>query len=172
MIDFNTSYYVIDSSPNKTYLLNDNYGYVLIKTFSAPRYMITVNSSLYITGHTNIWKTDKYLNTLITHTSTTVANYNGILLNCTENLIYVTPSAYTNLEIFDLNLNLNSTISVSPHKPRSLSEYNNELYVGTLNSAVLYVGTLVDFVVVNKVIIRGFTACSAARISYKYQPYI
>jgi hypothetical protein len=45
---------------------------------------------------------------------------------------------------------------VSPHNPRSLAEYNNELYVGTMNSTVL--------VVVNKAIIRSFTACSSTRV--------
>ncbi len=45
---------------------------------------------------------------------------------------------------------------MSPHNPRSLAEYNNELYVCKLNNAVL--------VVINKAIIRSFTACSAARI--------
>jgi hypothetical protein len=157
MVDFNTSYYVIDYIANTIYLLNDNYGYVAMITFSAPQYMIVVNSSLYITGDRYIWKTDKYLNILITYPTTTVHNYNGILLNCTENLIYVAPYAYTNLEVFDLNLHLNSSISVSPHNPRSLAEYNHELYVGTLADLVL--------VVVNKAIIRSFSACSGARIT-------
>jgi hypothetical protein len=157
MVDFNTSYYVIDYSANRIYLLNDDFAYVAMKTFSTPNYMITVSSSLYITGNKNIWKTDKYLNILMTYSSTTVANYNGILFNYTENLIYVTPFTYTYLEVFDLNLNLKSIISVSPHNPRSLAEYNNALYVGTMVDLVL--------VVLNKAIIRSFTACSSTRVS-------
>jgi hypothetical protein len=38
-----------------------------------------------------------------------------------------------------------------------MAEYNNELYVGTMANLVL--------VVVNKAIIRNFTACSGSRLS-------
>ncbi len=156
MVDFNTSYYVVDYSTNRIYLLNDNYGYVTEKTFSKPNYIFNANSSLYITGDSNIWKTDKYLNILKTFTSS-FAKYRGILYNCTENLIYVAPYTYTYLHVFDLNLNLNSTINVSPHNPVSLAENNNELYVGTVKQLVL--------VVVTKAIIRSFTACSSDYLS-------
>jgi hypothetical protein len=81
-------------------------------------YIVNVNSSLYITGDENIWKTDKYLNILKTFTSSG-PKYQGILYNCTENLIYVAPYTNEYLEVFDLNLNVNSTISVSPYNPVS-----------------------------------------------------
>jgi hypothetical protein len=157
MVDFNTSYYVADTTTGNVFLLNDNYGYVTKKPFSNPSYIINVNSSLYITGDSNIWKTDKYLNILVTYSTTTVHNYDGILFNCTDNLIYAAPYTYTYFQVFDLNLALRNSVSVSPHNPRSLAEYNNELYVGTLADFVL--------VVVNKAIIRSFIACSASRIS-------
>ncbi len=155
MVDFNTSYYVVDYDSG-VFLLNDSYGYVTKKTFSKPNYIVNVNSSLYITGENNIWKTDKYLNILKTFTSSG-ANYRGILFRCTENLIYVAPYTNTDLHVFDLNLTLNSTINVSPHNPVSLAENNNELYVGTVKHFVL--------VVVNKAIIRSFTACTTDFIS-------
>jgi hypothetical protein len=156
MVDFNTSYYVVDYNYG-VFLLNDNYDYLTKKTFSKPNYIVNVNSSLYITGDVNIWKTDKYLNILITYSSSG-PKYQGILYNCTENLIYVAPYTNTYLQVFDLNLNLySSTISVSPHFPFSLAENNNELYVGTTEKIVL--------VVVNKAIIRSFTACIADFIS-------
>jgi hypothetical protein len=59
MVDFNTSYYVVDYDYG-VFLLNDNYDYLTKKTFSKPNYIVNVNSSLYITGDENIWKTDKY----------------------------------------------------------------------------------------------------------------
>jgi hypothetical protein len=86
MVDFNTSYYVVDYSYG-VFLLNDSYGYVTKQTFSKPNYIFNANWSLYITGDTNIWKTDKYLNISKTFTSSN-ANYKGILFKCTENLIY------------------------------------------------------------------------------------
>jgi hypothetical protein len=155
--DCNTSYYLLDWSTGNIFLLNDNYGYVTKKVFSKPNYMVTVNSSVYISADSNIWKTDKYLNILITYSSTIVAYYNGILFNRTESLIYAAPYAYTYFQVFDLNLALRNNVSVSPHNPRSLAEYNNELYVGTLADLVL--------VVVNKAVIRSFIACSGTRIS-------
>jgi hypothetical protein len=77
--------------------------------------------------------------------------YRGIYFNSTEYLIYAAGKSYTHIQVFDLNLTLKNNVSVSPHNPRSFGEYNNELYVGTLDSIVL--------VVVNKAIIRNFTAC-------------
>ncbi len=156
MVDFNTSYYVMDELANRTYLLNDNYDYVTDRTFTLPQYMVTVNSSLYITGKSNIWKTDKYLNILITHNESAVANYNGIYFNCTDNLIYVASTGYKYFQVFDLNLTLNHNISVSPNNPRSFGEYNNELYVGTNQLLVL--------VIVNKIVIRNFMGCSSSPI--------
>ena len=155
MVDFNTSYYVVDYYAG-VFLLNDNYGYIAKKTFSKPNYIVNANSNLYITGDNNIWKTDKYLNISKTFTSRG-ADYRGILFKCTENLIYVASSTNTYLQVFDLNLNLNSTINVSPHYPRSFAEKNNELFVGCSVGSVL--------VVVNKAIIRSFTACSSGVIS-------
>jgi hypothetical protein len=156
MVDFNTSYYIMDELANRTYLLNDNYDYVTDRTFTFPQYMVTINSILFITGKSNIWKTDKYLNVLFTHTESGGANYNGIYYNCTFNLIYVAPTGYTYIQVFDLNLTLNHTISVSPNNPRSFDEYNNELYVGTSQSIVL--------VIVNKIVLRNFTVCSSSSI--------
>jgi hypothetical protein len=147
--DFNTSYYIMDLPTNTTFLLNNDYCYVTHKTFSAPAFMIAINASLYITGDNNIWKTDKYLNVLLTHSES--GTYRGIYFNSTENLIYVASKSYEYIQVFDLNLVLNNNVSVSPHKSRSFGAYNNELYVGTFDSIVL--------VVVNKSIIRNFTAC-------------
>jgi hypothetical protein len=125
------------------------------KAFSAPYYMMTVNSKLFITGNENIWKTDKYLNVLITHSDTN-ASYRDIYFNSTENLIYVASIAYTYFKVFDLNLTLKHNVSVSPNNPRSFAVYNNELYVGTLQGKVC--------VIVRKTIVRSFTGCSIASL--------
>jgi hypothetical protein len=147
--DFNTSYYVSDFNGH-IFLLNENYGYVTNKTFILPAYMVTVNSSLFITGGSNIWKTDKNLNILKTHNES--GNYRGIYFNLTENIIYVAPIAYTYLQFFDSNLNFKYNVSVSPNYPYSLSEFNNELYVGTTQGSIL--------VIVSQTFIRKFTVFS------------
>jgi hypothetical protein len=158
MVDFNTSYYVADLSANRIYLLNDNYEYVANKTFSSPAYMVTINSSLYITGFSSIWKTDKYLNVLQTYTSIG-AQYRGIYFNSSEKLIHIADRLKTDFQVLNMNLSLEYTVNLSQNcYPYSFSEYNNELYIGTMSNIVL--------VVVNKVIIRNYTACSTQVLNY------
>ena len=156
MVDFNTSYYVTDYWGHNIILLNYNYDHVTNKTFIHPAYMLTINSNLYITGYSNIWKTDKYLNVLIAHNESG-AGYRGIYFNCSENLIYAASRFYTYFQVFNTNLTLNYTVNVSSYYQYSFSEYNNELYIGTTNNTVL--------VVVNKVIIRSFNGCSASPLN-------
>ena len=155
MNDFNTTFYVIDYDANRIYLLDENYEFISEKTFPVPNYMVTVNLSLYITGDNNIWKTDKYLNVLITYSES--AYYNGIYFNSTEYSIYVAPFANAYFKVFDLDLNPQYTVSLSPYTPFSLAEYNNELFVGTVQGSVL--------VIVNKAIIRIFMVCSSNYIT-------
>jgi hypothetical protein len=98
-------------------------------------------------------------NKLLTYTKL-YAYYNGIYFSCTMNLIYAAPSGLTYIQVFDLNLILNYTIDLSLNFslncPVSISEYNNELYVGTNNGLVL--------VIVNKIVIRYFSGCSLVPI--------
>jgi hypothetical protein len=158
MVDFNTSYYVADFPADRIYLLNDNYEYVTHKIFSSPAYMVTINSSLYITGFSSIWKTDKYLNVLQTYTSNG-AEYRGIYFNSTEKLIHIADRLKTYFQVLNMNLSLEYTVNLSPYCcPYSFSGNNNELYIGTMSNIVL--------VVVNKVIIRSFTACSTHVLNY------
>jgi hypothetical protein len=114
IVDFNTSYYVADFPADRIYLLNDNYEYVANKTFSSPAYMVTINSSLYITGQTSIWKTDKYLNVSQTYTSNG-SQYRGIYFNSTENFIYVSDTSRTDFQVFNMNLSLEYTVNVSTY---------------------------------------------------------
>jgi hypothetical protein len=151
MAGFNTSYYVMDYVANIIFLLNDNYGYMNKKSFSKPTYILTIGSSLYITGDNDIWKTDESLNVLRKYSSQSSAQYRVMYFNCTENEIYVSSQQYKYIQVFHLNLTLKYNISTSSYNSRSFSEYNNQLYVGTIQSIVL--------VIVNKEIIRKFTVC-------------
>jgi hypothetical protein len=155
-VDINTTYYVLDYNANRIFLLNDNYGYLTHKAFTNPAYMVTVYSYLYITGNSDICKTDKYLNVLKTHTEFG-ASYRGIYFNSTENSIYVAPNTYTYFQVFDLNLTLKYTVSISTYRPYSFSEYNNELYVGTTLGLILVIN--------NKIVKLSFTVCSGSTIT-------
>ena len=80
LIDSNSTYYIIDHPANKIIIFDDNWNYLTSATFTNPNYMITVNTSLYFTGNSDVWKTDKYLNI--------VKQYNGIECNSCAGIFY------------------------------------------------------------------------------------
>jgi hypothetical protein len=148
-----TSYYVTDLINNKVYVLNDNWSYVSNKTFSNPALIITIECSLFMTGHNNIWKLDKDLNVLI-HYNATASNpkYRGIYYDSKRSYIYVAPVNFQVIQEFDLKLTLRHNISTSPYKPCSLIEYNNQILVGTTNGIILFI--------VNEMIKKQINGCN------------
>jgi hypothetical protein len=153
----NASYYVVDNGAKRVHILNDDWSYVSYKNFSNPNYIIKIDSSLYLTGNTNIWKLDKDLNILIQYTSTGIyPNYRGIYYNSSNRFIYVAPMSLTEILVFNLNLIFNHSISISSYTPYSITEYNNKLYVGTTNGTI--------FVIQNEVIINQFNGCNGASV--------
>ena len=151
MIDFNVTYYVADFRGNTIFILNDEWKYLTSKSFSNPAYMITIDNNLYIVCNSYLYKTDKYLNILNTYQPTSSPSYRGIYYNSTSRLIYTVGESSKTIEIFDLNPSLNQNISVSSYTPRSITEFNNQLYVGTSNGTIL--------VIVNKAVSRLSNGC-------------
>ena len=147
----NTTYYVTDYHAGKVYILNDNWSYASFKTFTNPAYMITVGTSLYLTGDSNIWKLDKDLNTLCQYVATRDPFYNGLYYNSTNNLLYVAPYYLTVIHIFDLNLNFSHSFSILTYNPWSITGYNNQLYIGTNTGLIL--------VIQNENILNQFNGC-------------
>jgi hypothetical protein len=121
--------------------------------------MITIGSSIYMTGNANIWKLDKDLNILFQFTSTanTTSKYRDIYYNSKNGFIYVAPYVLTEIQVFDLNLTYSHNISVSPYKPYSISEYNNKMFVGTTNGIVILIQ--------NELIINQFNGCNGSSVS-------
>ncbi len=150
----NASYYVMDSSAGRVYNLNDDWSYVSYKDFTNPAHMITIENSIYMTGNTNIWKLDKDLNILIQYNSIGGTSYRGIYYNSSICFIYVAPSNLQEIHVFDINLLFNHSISVAPHKPYSITEYNNNMYIGTENSTIV--------IIQNEVITNQFNGCNGA----------
>ncbi len=148
----NTSYYVIDHGASRVYILNDDCSYVSYKNFTYPAYMITIGSSIYMTGNTYIWKLYKDLNFLIQYSSSPFCN--SINCNSSNGFIYVAPVNLKEIQVFDLNLAYNHKISISPYIPWTISEYNNKMFVGTSNGTIL--------VIENDRIINQFNGCNAA----------
>jgi hypothetical protein len=147
-------YYVTHFSQDKIFVFDENWNYVSNKSsFLNVNYMIPVGNYFYITGKYNIWKTDKQLNVLFQYNSNgSSPHYVGLYYNSTNDLIYVAPDNFRMIHVFNFNLTLNDSISITPHRPWSINEHNNELYVGTNNGIML--------VIVNKQIIKQFNGCN------------
>ncbi len=147
-------YYVTHYSQGKIFVFDENWNYVSNKSsFPNVLYMIPVGNYFYITGKHNIWKTDQQLNVSIRYNSTgSFPWYHGLYYNSTNDLIYVAPYNLQVIRVFNLNLTLNDSISITPYQPWSINENNNELYVGTNNGMVL--------VIINKQIIKQFNGCN------------
>ena len=144
----------MDLSNCKVYRLNDDWSFLSSKTFTAPSYMITFGNSLYMTGDLNVWKLDDKLNVDVLipyNVSGTTPTYRGLYFSSNNGFLYVAAVALTEIHVFNLNLTLNHSFSTSPYQPWSITEYNNQLYVGTTNGIVL--------VVQNEVILKQFNGC-------------
>ncbi len=146
-------YYVTNYNQHKIFVFDENWNYVSNNSsFPYVTYMIPVGIYFYITGNDNIWKTDQQLNVLIKHTVSNNPSYRGLYYNSKNDLIYVAPFNLQVIHVFNLNLTLNDSISITPYQPWSINENNNELYVGTNNGTIL--------VIVNKKIINQFNGCN------------
>ncbi len=135
-------------------VFDEDWNYVAKKSsFTNVTNIIPVDNYLYITGLSNIWKTDQELNVLIQCNSTATSyGYRGLYYNSTNYLIYVAPTYLNIIDVFNKNLTLNDTFSTASYYPWSINEHNNELYVGTRNGTML--------VIVNKIIINQFYGCN------------
>ena len=153
----NSSYYLMDSGASLVYVLNDNWKLVSNKTFAYPAYMITIGTSLYMTGGSTVWKLDENLNVVIPYKATgNSPSYRGLCYNPNNSLIYVAPNNLSVIHIFDLNLTFLHNISTTPYQPFSITGYNNQLYVGTTNGTVL--------VIQNEIIVNQFNGCGGNNV--------
>jgi hypothetical protein len=148
----NKTYYVVDYLGHKIFTLNDNWVYISsITNFSAPTCMMVVNDTIYISGNANVWKTDSNLNIIHQYNDTGVPLNRGIYVDSVYSFVYVSAYIFKRIDIFDLDLNLNDSILISVN-PWTITKYNNQLFVGTLNGTIL--------TIVNKTIINSINGCN------------
>ncbi len=147
-------YYVTHHAEGKIFVFDEDWNYVSNKSsFPNVTYMIPVGNYFYITGNSNIWKTDQQLNVSIRYDSTGSSPvYRRLYYISTNDLIYVASYNKQEIHVFNLNLTLNDSISITPYQPWSINEHNSELYVGTNNGMML--------VIVNKQTIKQFNGCN------------
>ena len=145
-------YYVIDSYNNSVYILNDEWNFISFKTFSSPRNMISNGNSLYVTGKYNVWKVDQNLNILINFNPGCYPDYEGISYNPSNGLIYVAAWYSKEIQVFKWDLTSIRRFSTELHRPYSIIESSNKLYVGTDEGIIL--------VYQNEKIINQFNGCN------------
>jgi hypothetical protein len=152
----NASYLVIDKEANKTYIMNDNWSYVSYKIFNKPAYLVKTSNLFYMSGDVNVWKLDENLNVLMVYNAAVNITYRGLYFNSTNNFLYVAPYNLKIIHVFDSNITLHHSFSVSPFQPFSFGEYNNLMYIGTKNGSIV--------VILNETIIFKFPACNQSSI--------
>ena len=157
----NSYYYVSDWNSNKIFNLNESWSYVSSKTFNYPTHLTIIGNNLYATTELYIWKLDQNL-TILIHSAPNGYNpgYRVMYFNSTTNLIYIAPYLLNEIHVFDLDPNLDHNFSTSSYSPWSITEYNNQMYVGTTNGTIL--------VIVNEVIINTFNGCNGNSVQLSY----
>ncbi len=112
--------------------------------------LITANPNL--PALTTLYKTDKSLNIVKSSATSLMSSYLDSWYDQSRDLIYITSHNNQRIDVYDRNLSLLKTISVTGHYPKSIMGYNASLYVGTLEGDVL--------VIENDRIIRSFKVCT------------
>jgi hypothetical protein len=120
-----------------------------VKIYAYLAHAITIDKELYIIGNGNIQKRDQNLNLIKQYNSPGVQYYRGIYYNKTNDLIYAGTEGKQGIDIINRDLTLVGNISTTGYSPFSIAEYDNKMYVGTIEGSIL--------VIENGIIIRNFT---------------
>jgi hypothetical protein len=128
----------IDSPSGKIIEFNENWQFSTYKTsLYFPNRMIAVNNtSLFITGYSNIYKTDPFLN-LIQNYFSNASDFTDLCYNSVSSSIFVVSYFQETIYEFDINLSLLSKLDLLTFKPYSIQEYSNLLYVGTTHGEII-----------------------------------
>jgi hypothetical protein len=132
-------YFVTNWKYSQIFVFNEDWNFISAKSsFSFVHYMILLDSNIYITGDSKLWKTDERLNVLVTHANS-IASYRGLYYDSVKRMINV---ALYNLEVivvFNMDLTINKSISLTPYRPWSVNSHYNELNVRTTNGTILVI---------------------------------
>ena len=131
-----TTYYLVDMQ--KILLFDEYWQFKAFKTINDTHNVIKpVGNEFFISGDNGFYKTDENINILL-NISSIKSYYRGIYYNETSDLLYVSLSGSTfNIKVFNRNLTLMRTISISSFVPYSFNSYMNTLFVGTKNGSML-----------------------------------
>jgi hypothetical protein len=122
-------FYVMNYQSKHMEVYNANWKYQETKTLLfRPTYSINNNGVIYVSTDNQIFKYDKNFN-LIKTLSSDGKFYRGIYYNPSNQLIYVAAILSKNIQVFDKDLNLNTTINTKQF-PWFITGFNDKLVVG------------------------------------------
>ena len=148
-----SKYYVLDQAASNIYIFDNAFNFLSVISVTSATNMLNINNVLYITSWgAVIYKTDTNIN-IQSQISSLSGQMAGILYS-TNGFIYVAGKGANMIYVLTTSLVLYDSFSTSTYTPFSISEYNNQFYVGTLVGVVL--------VFLNKLIIDSFNVCNGA----------
>jgi hypothetical protein len=156
-------YYVMNFLQKSILVYNENWDYQRTyptRNIVYPTYSININGTIYTSGDYGVQKYDMYLNFI----KQVYINSRGIYYNPSNQLIYIAEYPGNTIEIFDQDLNLNSTI-ITSQSPWFLTGYNDKLVVGDGIDGKVY------FYQNNSMIQSISTQCSARVSSVLFDYY-
>jgi hypothetical protein len=116
-----TLFYVSNKYYETIFVFDENWEYIFNRSsFFGIAHVFSITNYLYLTGDSNIWKTDEQLNILIQYNAIGTHGYRGLYHNSTNDLVYLAPYLLKNIHIFNLNLTFNDTIDTVSLYPRSI----------------------------------------------------
>ena len=138
VLDGGNSRHAINPSNGKIIEFNENWKFITYKTaFYFPNHMISVNNSvIYITGYSNVYKADKYLN-LIQSFYSNSSDFTDLFYNEYTNTLFVVSYFQETVYEFDINLNVVGQLTTPKYVPYSVQGLDNQLYVGTTTGEIL-----------------------------------
>ena len=154
-----TKYYLNDFDLNQILIFNDNWEYIGTKVFTIGATIIkNIGSEVLIVtnpnlpAQTTLYKMDKSLNIVKSLTTSFMSSYLDSWYDQTKDLVYLISHNNQRIDVYDRNLSLIKTISVTGHYPKSIMGYKTTLYIGTLAGHVL--------VIENDRIMSSFKVCT------------
>jgi hypothetical protein len=134
---------------SQIFVFDDNWNFLSNQTsIFMPHNMISVGKFLFIANPNYLCKTDLLFNVI----KTVITNTSSMYYNNNNSLIYGTITYGKLVSYYDLNLTFIGSFSLYPYQLWSITGYNNQMFVGTMDGNIL--------VIFNQTIQSIFNGCN------------
>ena len=143
--DNTSTYYVLDQKAGLVITFDQNW--IFNRTYIAPnitcRCLKYILGYFFITSNYYLYKTDSNFNVNSRNTKggagagLAAYYYWGIYYDNASSLIYVVSHINNIIDVFNTSLAFQLSLSLAPYSPRSINQFNGNLYVGLSSSQVL-----------------------------------